>query len=133
MEIGKENPEHTTQDRPLDGALSRLDLSNRIIVDVALDWPEGDCVGSPYTPPLEDYQKVVEASLGVPVPSLGEVAMSEIDRIYYDGLCGGGRGHTRKMIPFKNWVAYVVKCLWQAYEQGLLYGCCRPRSVYVGR
>ena len=87
----------------------------------------------PYTPPLEDYATVVEASLGMPIERLGWLAATEVERIYYDGLCGGARGHTKKVVPFKNWVAYVVKCLWGAYNKGLLRGCRTPKTVIVKR
>lgn len=125
------NAVHPIQDRPLGGACFEGGGNNRIVVDVVLEWPIGDGVGVPYTPPPEDYEKVVEASLGTSIAKLGIVARNEIERIYYDGLCGGARGHTRKMIPFKNWVAYVVKCLWQSHKQGLLHGCRQPMSVHT--
>jgi hypothetical protein len=87
--------------------------------------------GIPYTPPPEDYEKVVEASLGVPVSRLGFLAKMEVERIYFDGLCGKARGFTKKATPFNNWVAYVVKCLWESYRQGLLRGCRQPKKVVV--
>ena len=102
-----------------------------IVVDVPLNWPNTNPDGFVYTPPPEDYKKVVEASLCVPISELTIGARSEVERIYYDGLCGGRRGLFKKMTPFKNWVAYVVKCLWTAYNKGLLCGCRPPRTVKV--
>lgn len=104
---------------------------NHIVVDVPLDWPPWDDETAPYTPPPEDYEKVVEASLGVPVAKLGVLAKIEVDRIYFEGLCGKARGHIKRAIPFKNWVAYVVKCLWESYNKGLLRGCRQPKTVAV--
>ena len=102
-----------------------------VVVAVSLSWPYGEDNTVPYTPPPEDYEKVVEASLGVPVAKLGVLAKMEVERIYFEGLCGGARGHTKKATPFKNWVAYVVKCLWTAYNNGLLRGCRQPKTVVV--
>lgn len=126
-------PSYTPQDRPPSGgdpAVRRLDPSVAV-VDVPLNWPHGEDNTVPYTPPPEDYEKVVEASLGVPVAKLGVLAKMEVERIYFEGLCGGARGHTKKATPFKNWVAYVVKCLWTAYNNGLLRGCRQPKTVVV--
>ena len=126
----KEIPIQPYQDRPPSGGDFRLAENRKnIVVDVPLDWPLGKCEMMPYTPPPEDYYKVIEASLGVPISKLGVLANMEVERIYFDGLCGGAKGHVKKMIPLKNWVAYVVKCLWVAYNKGLLRGCRPPRTV----
>ena len=102
-----------------------------VVVDVPLDWPMAKDAIAPYTPPPEDYYRVVEASLGIRVSKLGVLAKREIERIYFDGLCGKARGYTKKAIPFNNWVAYVVKCLWKSFNEGLLRGCRQPRRVVV--
>ena len=116
---------------PCGGSSGRMAKENHIIVDVPLDWPTGEDRTAPYTPPPEDYEKVIEASLELPIAKLGVLAKMEVERIYFEGLCGGARGHTKKATPFKNWVAYVVKCLWTAYNNGLLRGCRQPKTVVV--
>ena len=132
LNVNNEIPLPSSQDRPpCGGDFGRKKNENCIVVDVPLDCPEMRDDGIPYTPPPEDYEKVVEASLGVPAGKLGFLAKMEVDRIYIDGLCGRARGHTKKATPFKNWVAYVVKCLWTAYDKGLLRGCRQPRMVVV--
>ena len=67
-----------------------------VVVDVPLDWPMAKDAIAPYTPPPEDYYRVVEASLGIRVSKLGVLAKREIERIYFDGLCGKARGYTKK-------------------------------------
>ena len=116
---------------PCGGGFGRMAGENNVVVDVPLDWPTREEVITPYTPPPEDFEKVIEASLGVPVEKLGVLAKMEVERIYFDGLCGRARGYTKKIIPFKNWVAYVIKSLWTAYNKGLLRGCRKPRTVIV--
>ena len=73
---------------PCGGDFGRNVNENCIVVDVPLDWPEMRDDGIPYTPPPEDYEKVVEVSLGVPISKLGFLAKMEVERIYFDGLCG---------------------------------------------
>lgn len=129
MKEKEKTPSSSTIDTPPHGGILRDCGTN--IVDVALDSPLIRESGMPYTPPPEDYETVVEASLGVPVSKLGVLAATEVERIYYDGLCGGARGYTKKTIPFNNWICYVVKCLSTAYKSGLLRGCRAPRAVFV--
>lgn len=120
------------KDKPPSGSYFRAEGNkNHIVVDVPLDWPliKDDIV--PYTPPPEDYEKVVEASLGIPISKLGQLAQMEVCRIYLEGLCGGARGNAKKAMRFNNWVSYVVKCLWTAYNNGLLRGCRSPKTVLV--
>ena len=125
-----EKPIHTNQDiPPVGGCFKHMVDGRPAIVDVPLDWPVMQNGNDPYTPPIEDYEKVIEASLGVPINRLGILAAMEVERIYYKGICGGARGHIKKMTPFKNWIAYVVKCLWSAYNKGLLRGCRAPKAV----
>lgn len=122
----------SSQDRPpCGGGFGRKDNENCVFVNVPLDWPTMKDEIAPYTPPPEDYEKVVEASLGAPVEKLGVLAKIEVGRIYSDGLCGGARGYAKKIIPFRNWVAYVIKSLWVAYNKGLLRGCRKPKTVIV--
>ena len=128
----KKIPLPPTKDTPLGGGgLCHAAKENYIIVDVPLDWPTGEDKTAPYTPPPEDYEKVIEASLELPIAKLGVLAKMEVERIYFDGLCGRARGHTKKATPFKNWIAYVIKCLWMSYNKGLLRGCRKPRTVIV--
>ena len=126
-----EIPLHTTEDRPPCGGCLKPSKDDKHVV-VPLDWPPMLKDDAPYTPPPEDYHKVIEASLGMPIEKLGVLAAHEVERIYHDGLCGGARGNTKKAIPFRNWVAYVIKCLWTAYNKGILRGCHPPKTVLVG-